>query len=162
VKELEYSAEGLNHALCNEKERDDAYLVGYSACLPVPDVMYYKLMTHIERKCFFSTFLTLSTTDGEKGGELIAQHAKFISQQTTNIFPYWGCLKSLLPLLKRKDLDPKVFSNKYAHVFDVSTKKMNPFTDYADCKSAYDGLIQLLIRIYVPQHIKTLLMLSHS
>lgn len=142
VKELEYSTEGLNYKLFNEKEGDDAYLVGYSACLPVPDVMYYKLMTYIERKMFFSTFLTLSSMYGEKGSEFIAQHSSFISQLTTNVFPYRACLKSLLPLLRRKDLDPKVFSNKYAHVFDVSTKKMNPFTSYIDCKNAYDGLIK--------------------
>lgn len=120
--------------------------IGYSSSLPITDEIYMKDLDDVQSMVLFSVFMNLtrsSFSDIE-----VSNFNFYLDRLQTNLLPYKGILKALLPILKKGNC--KAFSKKMAMFFNIKQ-----YEELSEVKAMYDIYFELIEKSHLnlcPQH----------
>lgn len=137
--QVKCTAKSLSRKRSNVEQYDNAYLIGYSSCLPITKEMYLPQTSWENRLALFSPYLNLGKSYGV-GPDIIHNHGTFINGILENVFKYRHSLSELLPILNKQCMKPEAYTRKIAKIFDLENHK-NELTTYTECVAHYAEMI---------------------
>ena len=151
---LTFGAQGVNRRYTQEELDEEAYLIGYSSCLPITKEMYLNKMDRGGRIAFFSPFFNLSRLYPESDYRCIQGQRAMVEHILSNVFKYRKSLTELLPLLNKANMKPEAYAKKVMQVFGLKGQQRGIQT-YKDCVGQYSGMVDVCYRNLVPPTFKS-------
>lgn len=133
------TSKGLNCKHSDEEGDDEAYLIGYSSCLPITKELYFPLTNRDSRMLSLTPFINLTRY---YGNGVIPTHTAFIKRILDNVFEYRNSLTELLPILKKPNMNPEAYTRKNEKVFNIKASKYRLRT-YTECVDHYAEMVRV-------------------